>query len=308
MRLGALTIHLVAEHRTWADAFVSRFRCRPEQGRPTDPDVVLTIDSSLEAVPPAGDVDRRLEVDRTDTTVRYHTDVMSLEADLATRPAGVTVRVRPEGQRIPHLHHYFTVLVDKLLLSMGAIRLHGAAIDFGGATSVFLGDKGAGKSTLSLALGLAGGRVLADDQLLVRRTAAGFGVSGVDDRIRLTAESEAHFLPGPLDVPPRDYAGVLKKEIALGCLVPTIPHRDLTPRRLYFPRVGRRFTVRPVSGREAVTRILGGFARSQRFADDQDRLALLRLVAELCEAVDTADLELSPDLGELHRLVVHVSS
>ena len=33
---------------------------------------------------------------------------------------------------------------------------------------MFLGDKGAGKSTISLALGRAGATVLADDQIVIR--------------------------------------------------------------------------------------------------------------------------------------------
>jgi hypothetical protein len=207
IRLGALTIDLIADDDTWAETFALRFRCALEPHAVTPPDVVLRVESIGERLPAASGLGPSLEVEREGSTVHYRSGVMDLTADLAASPVETVVTVRPDGQVTPHLHHLFAVHVDALLLTLGAIRLHGAAIEFGGSTNMFLGDKGAGKSTTSLALGLAGGRVLADDQLLVRRTDGGIRVSGVDGNVRLTTKTESHFLTEPLDAEAVDYGG-----------------------------------------------------------------------------------------------------
>lgn len=307
VRLGALTIALIADEGTWAETFALRFRCALEPGRARHPDIILRVDSIGERVPAPSELGSSLEVERKGSTIRYGSGVMDLTADVATSPVDVLVTVRPTGQWTPHLHRFFAVHLDALLLTLGAIRLHGAAIEFGGATNIFLGDKGAGKSTMSLALGLAGGRVLADDQLLARRTDRGIRISGVDGNVRLTAKTESHFLTEPLDAEPLDYGGFLKKEVPLGGIVTSIPHAELPPRRLFFSRVGRGFEVTPISKRNAASRIINELAQRHTFADASDRLALLALVGDLVAEVETADLELSPDLRELDRLADHLA-
>lgn len=302
LRLGALTIALTADDDTWAETFALRFRCALEPHAASPPDIVLRVESIADRVPAASGLGPSLEVEREGSTVHYRSGVMDLVADLDASPVEAVVTVRPNGQSTAHLHHFFAVHVDALLLTLGAMRLHGAAVELGDSTNMFLGDKGAGKSTLSLALGLAGGRVLADDQLLVRRTDGGIRVSGVDGNVRLTAKTESHFLPEPLDAAPVDYGGFLKKEVPLGGLVTSIPHAELPPRRLFFSRVGESFVVTPVSGRVAASRIINELAVRHRFADEADHVALIGLVAELIARVETADLELSPDLRHLDRL------
>jgi hypothetical protein len=84
--------------------------------------------------------------------------------------------------------------------------------------------------------------------------------------------------------------------------VTSIPHTELAPRRLFFSKVGRKFTVTPISGREAASRIINELARRHTFADASDRLALLRLAGDLIAEVETAELELSPDLRHLDQL------
>jgi hypothetical protein len=321
VRFGSLTVRLHADRPFWAGALVRRFRARvePAPGSPlkdiagVEPDVILDVRNVAGGPPaaaPAGDDALRME--RSGGRVRVLSDLMTLEANLATRPARAEIAVhahdRADGVAHPdRLEHYFAVYIHKLLQLFGIVRLHGAAVELDGVAQVFLGDKGAGKSTIALALGQAGGRVLADDQIAIRRTGAGaMAVSGCDGNIRLTEPSERHFLDAPLAARPQDFAGVMKKEVALDGLVRAIPYEDRPAGRLYFPAVGRRFGVRPIPPRAAVVRILGTIVPAHRFVDAADRLDLIRLVTDFVEPLACADLELSPDLADLGQLVEHV--
>ena len=210
--------------------------------------------------------------------------------------------MHPDERKAPYVEHYFAVSLHKLLQLCGVVRLHGAAVEVAGATHVFLGDKGTGKSTIALALGQAGGRVLADDQLVIRRRGAATVVSGCDGNIRLTDESERHFLDAPLDARPADFGGVMKKEVPLDWLVSAIPHEDRVASRLYFPAVGQRLAVRPISRRATVVRILNDIAPAHRFAGTADQWDLVRFVTDFVEPLACADLELSPDLTDMARL------
>jgi hypothetical protein len=319
VRFGSLAVELRTDRPFWAGALARRFRARVEplpdsssHGAPgIEPDVILDIrdaPSGLPAGRPMGDDTLRME--RSGGRVRVLSDLMTLALDQATRPACAELAAQPLGAAgADRLEHYFAVYVHKLLQIFGIVRLHGAAIDMDGVAHVFLGDKGAGKSTIALALGQAGGCVLADDQIAIRRTAAGaMVVSGGDGNIRLTERSERHFLDAPLAAEPQDFAGVMKKEVALAGLVRSIPYEDRPAGRLYFPVVGERFLVRPIPTRAAVVRILSMITPAHRFVDAADRLDLIRLVTDFVEPLTCADLELSPDLADIGQLVRHVGS
>ena len=303
VQLGAITIALEADNPLWAETFGSHFRCAVDAVVPSRPNLVVSVKSRPGRIKLAKGFEQALEVERAGSRLRYHVDLMTLTADVTKTPVRVDIEVFDEEQEAELLQHFFMMFLDKLLLALGVFRLHGAAIELGGATNVFLGDKGAGKSTLSLALGFAGGSVLADDQLLARRNGSGVAVSGVDGNVRLTTQTESHFLDAPLAIEPREYAGVPKKQVPLASLVPALPHEERMPKRLFFPRVASGFAVEPISQRDAVARILNDFARTQRFGDATDRANLMGLVVEFVRPLEAADLELSPDLGELDSLV-----
>jgi hypothetical protein len=84
-------------------------------------------------------------------------------------------------------------LVGTALRLQGQIVLHGNAARIGDRTIVWVGDKGAGKSTLSGAFLDAGYELITDDQVVLYPEAAywhpGYGVP----RIRLWPESLGHF-------------------------------------------------------------------------------------------------------------------
>jgi hypothetical protein len=72
----------------------------------------------------------------------------------------------------------------------GHLALHASAVSIGGRSIAFLGAKGAGKSTLALALVRRGARLVADDTLVVRMDAVAlpWAAPGVQ-RVRLWPDS-----------------------------------------------------------------------------------------------------------------------
>lgn len=307
MRFGTFALAIDADNPFWAMVLPRRFRAAPQPHPGVDTDMVLRIRHrpALRPAVLAGDV---LSIERTVDRARVGCDMMTLEVDFAARPAVAELAVHVGDAAEPEIEHCFAVFVHKLLQLSGVVRLHAAAVEIasrsGAAfTHVFLGDKGAGKSTLALALGRAGGRVLADDQLVLRRRGGGIAVSGCDGNIRLTAEAERHFLTRPLAVAAQDYAGTWKKEVRLDSLASAIPHSDRTARRLYFPRVGRRLAIAPVGRRAALLRVLDSIALAHGFAGAADRMELVQMVTDFVMPIDCFDLELSPDLDELDRVI-----
>lgn len=70
---------------------------------------------------------------------------------------------------LPLLGPVFALLLHR----RGLHVLHGSAVEIGGEAHVFLGDKGAGKSTTAAALLGAGFRLICDDVVALERTAEG---------------------------------------------------------------------------------------------------------------------------------------
>jgi hypothetical protein len=75
----------------------------------------------------------------------------------------------PRLVRSPLLGMVFAVLMHQ----RGFLVLHGSAIDIGGCTAVFLGDKGMGKSTMAATLHSRGHRLVSDDVVVVDMSVPG---------------------------------------------------------------------------------------------------------------------------------------
>src|SRR5206468_812619 len=129
--------------------------------------------------------------------------ITELVIDRNAKPIQARLAVAPSGQDPDFVAHYVSMNVRALLRQLGRIQLHGAAATIDGRTVVLLGDKGAGKSTLSVAIRRAGGTVLADDQLVLHVDDT-VTISGIDGGLRLTAETERHFFAAPLAYEPQD--------------------------------------------------------------------------------------------------------
>jgi len=205
-----------------------------------------------------------------------------------------------------HLLHCVMVVLYRGLFALESLQLHAAAIQFGDSANLFIGDKGAGKSTVSLSLGLAGGRVLAEDHILLRRAEGSFVVSGCDGMGRLTAKTENYFFAKPLPSTPVDVAGTLKKEIELADHVSSAPFEEVPVGRVFFVHVGEQLSMRRMKGNEALLKLIEMMRERQRFVGARDRGDFLDYFGDFLESTEVWDLTLSPDLNELDELAKFV--
>jgi hypothetical protein len=239
----------------------------------------------------------RLIVSRTSELVVLAADPMTWEVRASARPCLISVAIHDPALREDWLAYHFWILLNRALLLMGRMTLHAAALAYTGSVSLFAGPRGAGKSTIAVALAQAGAMLLADDHVVVRRVGDRLVVSGCNGRLRVTAKTEAHFLPGTLGPETLDVAGVPKKQFPADRFFAARPHEEHVVDRLFFPRVGPRFAIRPARRQAALLRLVEDTSRILRF---HDRLTAL---ADLVALVPCYDLELSPRLGDLDQLV-----
>jgi hypothetical protein len=231
-----------------------------------------------------------------------HTESISAMLDLgATPPRADLALLRPHP---PHfdLCVHLAVVFHKLLFLMDRVVLHAAAVRLADRVSMFLGDRGAGKSTIALRLARAGGTVLGEDHLILRRSNGGFAVSGCDERSRLDAKTERYFFDAPLPAEPADFAGRLKKELPAQQLFRSEPYTDDRPDLLFFARPGPAFTITPLSRRAALLKLMEAAGKLQRFVDPIDRERFLDMLSDFVGAIRPYDLTLSADLRELDLL------
>jgi hypothetical protein len=298
---GSLDVRLLAPAR-YLELFPHHFRIWPRPDAPTVPDLELTVVDDHRVRAPVEHADDPLRTSSTPGASRISTTITDLEVEDAHRPVRARLVVSASGQRRDYVDHYVAMNVRALLRVLGRVQLHGAAVVSERCAAVFLGEKGAGKSTIALAMGRMGASVLADDQLILRVDDRGVRVSGVDGGLRLTAETERHFFETPLDAPPRDFGGHLKKEVSLAEHVPARPAIDVVPDTLYFPRVGTKFEITPLSRAIALQRILAAVVPLHRFTGDRDQRAFVRSLTAFVAAVDVWELSLTPDLSDLSQL------
>ena len=232
-----------------------------------------------------------------------HTEAVSAVIDLASDPVRVSIATHVDG--IPHFDFcvHLTVVLHKVLFLLGRVVLHAAAVRLAGRVSLFLGDKGAGKTTSSLRLGRAGATVLGEDHVILRKSSDGFRVSGCDERSRLDAKTERYFFPELLSTVPCDFAGTLKKEVPARQVFDSQPYTDHRPDLVFFTRVGTAFSITPLPRQAAVLRLMRAAGKLQRFVNPLDSGAFLDMLLDFSQTVRPYELELSPDLQELDHLV-----
>jgi len=236
------------------------------------------------------------------------TDALRAELRLDRLPMEISITVLRPDQPFPELCVHFVVMIHKILFQLDRVVLHAAAVELDGQVSVFVGNKGSGKSTTCLALAKAGGTVLGEDQIVLRRSGAGYQVSGGDERSRVTERTERHFFAEPLAVPAKDFAGTMKKEIRMGDYFRSAPFQDRKPDRLFFPTVTGSFELRPLKPQQAVRRLLAFTSHFQRFEGGRDQAAYLDLLAGFVASVSCWELSLSDDLADLDRLTGRLRS
>ncbi len=296
VRFGTLRIAVALGHERYARAFDTHLRAPllppPGPGELVDLSIDVVDVDGAEAAAPAGD--DRLRVTRRGSSTTWISRAGAVSVD----GRHARIAMRPTAVVELELLFSFSVFIQKLLLALGLVRLHAGGAVVGDRTVVFVGDKGAGKSTLALGLGQRGARVLGDDQLAVQASGASVVVAGSHPGIRLTADTEA-LLPAPLAVEPVVLAGVAKKEVPLEAVVPAAPYLPHAPTDLWFPQVGERFALAPMRRQEALARLVGAVAPLHRFADGPDRRDLIDVLHRLVSATSVRGVTLSRDLRDL---------
>ncbi len=307
LRVGSFQGRLETDRQEYADALALVFgaEVHPFPAVPSDPPgfecriatrapAELTIPAALS---PGGMLLGGSPACRTITTEALHAEVQRN----GERPR-IAVWVR-EGQVSRFaLSVHFAVVLNKILFLLDRVILHAAAVRWQDAVHLFVGEKGSGKSTICLALARAGGTVLGEDRVVLRRTERGFFASGGDDRSRVTEQTERHFFPEPLAVAPRDFGGTPKKEIRLGDFFPSEPYRDFPVHRVFFPCITGRFRARRLKAQPALLRLMRHAGQFHRFAGAADQESFLDLLSGLAAAIPVYELELSTDLQDLDRL------
>ena len=216
----------------------------------------------------------------------------------------VTRTADPDDATWPEVRVHLSIVLHRLLLALDALYLHAAAVHIDGRTHVFIGEKGAGKSTLSLALGRAGGTVLADDHVLIERRhdAGHYVVSGCEDRARLAADAETWLFDRPLPGLSACFAGTWKKEFAIGDYVSAAAFTPFRIDALHFPVVGTSLTRTARSRAATVIELLGRTRRSFRPQGPADVDALLDFWGGLVAQAPAFNLELPGHLPALSGL------
>lgn len=307
LRLGDLTVRVDCCAAWYRDLVLAQFRTVPHQhaGRPVEPARARLRVFEAQArpglaaeVPPDGLVTTELGPGwwqiSTEAIAAHVLEGDPTEIVLA-------VRARPEDEFAFRVH--LGVTLHRALLLLERIFLHAAGIVWDGTCTAFVGDKGSGKSTLSLALGRAGAIVLGDDHLVLRRDGDRYAVSGCDREARVLPDAETHLFGGPVDAPIIELGGVRKREILLERFVRSDPYREHALDRIVFPAVGQRFRATALRKSAALVRLIDATRGSHRFSGAADQSAYLDYLAGLVEGVATFEVELSPDLSELDALV-----
>lgn len=248
----------------------------------------------------------RLIMRRSERGRRLETDPLTCDVHLERTPR-VEFCVRQPGMADDHLAYHFWILTNRWLLLLDRVVLHAAAIALGESVLLFCGPKGAGKSTLAVALAAAGAVVLAEDHVVVRRDGAALLVSGCSARLRVTPQTERHFLRGRLPADAVAVPGSGKKEFQGHRLFATRPYVDCRPQRLYFNRVGAAYGARPLSKQAALLGLIRNTAALHRFGGRDDYGEFLEFLADLSERLPAFELELSDRLEDLDHLAQRLS-
>lgn len=311
MRLGSLATVVTGQRELYRDDVLALFRTEPGQHDGLASDEVAARIAVFEAgegegvfapAPPDG-----IDVTAPHGEGRWIIATEVLTAHLfAAAPIELFLALRRHPANDDAFRVHLSVALHRALFLLDRLFLHAAGVRFGDICWVFAGDKGAGKSTLSLALGAAGATVLADDHMVLRRRGDRFLASGCDARARLLDDAERHLFADPVEGPIVELGGARKKEIQISRYFASEPYLEHRLDRLVFSRIGLGFETRPMSRRDALVELIRATRASHRFSGEADYAAHLDYLTALVESVESFSLELSPRLTDLERAVAWV--
>lgn len=306
VRFGSLRARVRYQRADQLEAIEELYRLRPHldtgprSGADGPVDLILHIfnqDGAIHGVHSRPLVARPLE-----HVLEIHEGAAHAWIDGSRQPLEAFVAIDRGGDTRTVLLHSLMVVLNRLLSAQGRYHVHAAAVGFRDSADLFIGGKGAGKSTISLGLGRAGATVFSEDHVMLRQAGCRFLVSGCDGKMHLTQTSESHFFKAPVEGAIVQSAGVAKKQIDMAHFLACRPYEEVEVNSLFFPEVGREFAVRPLAKEEAVARLLAPLTERHRFVSEADEEEFLGVFCRLVESSPTWELTLSPDLRELSRL------
>jgi len=209
----------------------------------------------------------------------------------------------PQGKPDQDVRYYQMILWNKFIFRLGKLHMHAAALQIGNKTAVLIGDKGTGKTSISIAAGLKGGTILSEDHTLISEFANGFQVSGCDGYTRITKETEKYFFHDSLPDEAKDFAGVSKKEVQLKRFVKAEPFMDHPVDLIFFPTVNDAFSIQSKSSMTAVLYSLDRLRHGHRFYDAADYESFIDYLSRFYNSASVYDLKLSPDLRDIDQLL-----
>ena len=309
--LGSLRVHVRYQQAEQLDAVEELYRLRPAAGR-LEPGARADTAGPAHLLLHVFTQERaRLPIDRLpcrpivrrplERLLEVHEGVGHAWIDGGRSPVEAFVAIEPGAPR-PLLLHSLMVVINRLLSAQHRYHVHAAAAGFGGSAALFIGGKGAGKSTISLGLGRAGATVFSEDHVMLRQAGGHFLVAGCDGTMHLTEISERHFFETPVDGAVVQSAGVAKKQVDMARFVHSRPHEEVPVTALFFPHVGTAFSIRALPKEEAVARLLAPITERHRFVNDADQAEFLSVFCQFVERYPTWDLTLSRELRDLSRL------
>ena len=196
-----------------------------------------------------------------------------------------------------------------VLQRRGRMVLHGSAVALGGKAWVFVGDKGAGKSTTAAALVSAGRPLLTDDVVALEIGADGrLLLAPGYPQVKLTDSATAGMALTDAEVLPTPYAAYTKHRHALTAPFDT---RPVELGGVFVLHRGARFDLTPLAGAAAVQALMR-FAYLARFGgalfEGEDARAFLDWCGRVARQASVARLEVPTGFEALKGLDAYLST
>lgn len=160
--------------------------------RDTGAQASSSLPFSREQHSPDGDLFCRIARDRDMIRLGFD-DVAGFEIDLRAKTLDI-VGKSPDATTDCVEHLLYDHVVPRIVAHEGKLVLHGSAVAINGRLAVFIGETGAGKSTLAASLHAAGHALHGDDAVVVQNGSDGFSGQSVYPTLRLYPETATQLL------------------------------------------------------------------------------------------------------------------
>ena len=225
--------------------------------------------------------------------------------DSRTRPARILCFVRDQESHRYYFRHFVHAFFLKLMRVFDRFYLHASGVHYRGRTSIFVGKRHAGKTTVGLRLAREGARLLSDDHVVLKKRGNALYASGCRDTARISWKTETFLWgeKGALEARPKSYGGLLKKEFRAGQYFDHVPYRDFELHTMFFVRRGERIRIEPLTKEAAILKLLRSMEGAYPFHRREDYIDCLEYLRCVVEHRSLFDVELGRDLRELDTLV-----